>query len=273
MRSSSGGTPPEIVIIEATCAKSSQNTQNSICAPEAGWPPRQSRKAKMLRPAGHAPVTLPSKAAKNLAFAPVQGQVLGQDEVLLTRAAHRRTSADGEYDNLWHPSRAKWIGCEPNSAMLFLTEEQMPRSDLLISLVRAGRRGDRSLLQKAVEAIAAEERAKKHHVLADQLVGLLKEGGDNSVTEQQPKFNGALHGSTLVRGDAHAQLLVSGTPRGRDGRLRRVGGGANPGRTPPLARAGATEQGPPVRPARKRQDRAGRGTCRSDDGATCHSAL
>jgi AAA+ superfamily predicted ATPase len=70
----------------------------------------------------------------------------------------------------------------------------MPRSDLLLSLVRASRRGDRSLLQKTVEAIAAEERAKKHHVLADQLIGLLKESSDAPVSDQQAKFNGALHG-------------------------------------------------------------------------------
>ena len=33
----------------------------------------------------------------------MQGQVLGQDEVLLTRDAHCRTKADGEYDNLIDP--------------------------------------------------------------------------------------------------------------------------------------------------------------------------
>jgi hypothetical protein len=42
-------------------------TQNPICAPEAGWP-RQSRKAKMLSRVGYGPVTLPWKAARNLAL-------------------------------------------------------------------------------------------------------------------------------------------------------------------------------------------------------------
>jgi AAA+ superfamily predicted ATPase len=78
--------------------------------------------------------------------------------------------------------------------MIFLTEEQMPRSDLLLSLVRASRRGDRSLLQKTVEAIAAEERAKRHHVLADQLIGLLNETTDAPASEQPSKLNGAIHG-------------------------------------------------------------------------------
>ena len=45
----------------------------------------------------------------------------------------------------------------------------MARSDLLIKLVRAGRRGDRLLLKKTVEAIVTEERGKQHNVLADRL--------------------------------------------------------------------------------------------------------
>lgn len=46
---------------------------------------------------------------------------------------------------------------------------QMARSDLLVSLVKAGAAGDRSSLTSTVEAIVAEERAKSHHVLADKL--------------------------------------------------------------------------------------------------------
>lgn len=45
----------------------------------------------------------------------------------------------------------------------------MARSDLLVSLVRAGASGDRSSLVSTVEAIVAEERAKSHNVLADRL--------------------------------------------------------------------------------------------------------
>lgn len=45
----------------------------------------------------------------------------------------------------------------------------MARSDLLVSLVRAGASGDRSTLTTTVEALVAEERAKSHHVLADKL--------------------------------------------------------------------------------------------------------
>jgi SpoVK/Ycf46/Vps4 family AAA+-type ATPase len=45
----------------------------------------------------------------------------------------------------------------------------MARSDLLVSLVKAGASGDRSALTTTVEALVAEERAKSHHVLADKL--------------------------------------------------------------------------------------------------------
>ncbi|NTG36978.1 AAA family ATPase [Agrobacterium rhizogenes] len=45
----------------------------------------------------------------------------------------------------------------------------MARSDLLVSLVKAGASGDRSTLTTTVEAIVAEERSKSHHVLADKL--------------------------------------------------------------------------------------------------------
>jgi AAA+ superfamily predicted ATPase len=43
------------------------------------------------------------------------------------------------------------------------------RSDLLLSLVRAGLDGERDLFSKTVEAVIAEERSKSHHVLADSL--------------------------------------------------------------------------------------------------------
>jgi SpoVK/Ycf46/Vps4 family AAA+-type ATPase len=43
------------------------------------------------------------------------------------------------------------------------------RSDLLLSIVRAGATGDRNALRSSVEAIVAEERGKNHHILADRL--------------------------------------------------------------------------------------------------------
>lgn len=45
----------------------------------------------------------------------------------------------------------------------------MARSDLIVSLVRAGASGDRETLRTAAEALMAEERAKKHYIVADRL--------------------------------------------------------------------------------------------------------
>jgi len=53
----------------------------------------------------------------------------------------------------------------------------MARSDLLISLVKAGTAGDRALFRKTVEALIAEERAKKHDMLADRLAESLGSNG------------------------------------------------------------------------------------------------
>lgn len=53
----------------------------------------------------------------------------------------------------------------------------MARSDLIISLIRAGAAGDRTMLRSTAEALAAEERAKKHHIIADRIVGALQANG------------------------------------------------------------------------------------------------
>lgn len=46
----------------------------------------------------------------------------------------------------------------------------MARADLLLNLVKAAGHGDDVLMRRTVEAIAAEERAKRHDVLADRLL-------------------------------------------------------------------------------------------------------
>lgn len=53
----------------------------------------------------------------------------------------------------------------------------MARSDLLVSLVKAGTVGDRRGFRSAAEAIIAEERAKRHNVLADQLTSVIQVNG------------------------------------------------------------------------------------------------
>lgn len=63
----------------------------------------------------------------------------------------------------------------------------MARSDLLISLVKAGASGDQASARAAAEAIIAEERAKKHNVLADRLTGAMQANGRSPA----PAFMGA----------------------------------------------------------------------------------
>ena len=53
----------------------------------------------------------------------------------------------------------------------------MARSDLIVSLVRAGTAGDKRSFRRAAEAIIAEERAKHHNVLADRLTSLIQSNG------------------------------------------------------------------------------------------------
>lgn len=53
----------------------------------------------------------------------------------------------------------------------------MARSDLVVSLARAGSRNDRVLFRQTLEAIIAEERAKQHHVLARRLAEVLNTDG------------------------------------------------------------------------------------------------
>jgi AAA+ superfamily predicted ATPase len=68
----------------------------------------------------------------------------------------------------------------------------MARSDLLLSLVKAGNTGDQYLFRKAVEVLIAEERAKKHDVLANRLADELGKNG-SSAPERMPKLlNGAV---------------------------------------------------------------------------------
>jgi len=56
------------------------------------------------------------------------------------------------------------------------------RSDLLLNLIRAGATGDQLLFRKTVEAIAAEERAKQHHILADRLLENIRANANGTLT-------------------------------------------------------------------------------------------
>lgn len=70
----------------------------------------------------------------------------------------------------------------------------MARADLLIRLVQAGIRNDKTTFRKVVESIIADERGKQHKVLAEQLSGLLSvapfeqsaSSGNGTLTEFRP---------------------------------------------------------------------------------------
>jgi len=70
----------------------------------------------------------------------------------------------------WLPERTcvSTASCEPWWSAVGENCE-MARSDLLVALVRAGAYGDQTGFRRTVEALVAEERAKKHGILASEL--------------------------------------------------------------------------------------------------------
>ena len=79
----------------------------------------------------------------------------------------------------------------------------MARSDLLISLVKAGSSGDTARARSVTEAIIAEERAKRHNVLAERLSDAMR-------------VNGATGTATFIDpGRQQRQFLLELTPRKR----------------------------------------------------------
>lgn len=73
----------------------------------------------------------------------------------------------------------------------------MPRADLILNLVKAGSEGNRQLFRSTVEAIAAEERAKHHHQLADRLVSNLSSPDDTSRSPELVRTFDGGHGGLL----------------------------------------------------------------------------
>ncbi len=82
----------------------------------------------------------------------------------------------------------------------------MSRADLIVSLVKAGSQGDQQLLRTTVEAMAAEERAKRHHQLADKLEANLRGAGAKlRPAEVVRSFDGG-HGGLLYEVDPRRTL-------------------------------------------------------------------
>jgi SpoVK/Ycf46/Vps4 family AAA+-type ATPase len=66
----------------------------------------------------------------------------------------------------------------------------MASADLLIGLVKSGTTGDNSAFRRQVESLIADERAKKHGLLADRLTELLRNGTSHPI-QQRSVDNGA----------------------------------------------------------------------------------
>ena len=69
----------------------------------------------------------------------------------------------------------------------------MARADLLVSLLKAGSKGDQSNFQEVAENIIAEERDKKHYVLAERLAAVVRENGAASHSPNRVLDNGIAH--------------------------------------------------------------------------------
>jgi SpoVK/Ycf46/Vps4 family AAA+-type ATPase len=82
----------------------------------------------------------------------------------------------------------------------------MARSDLLISLVRAAAAGDREALKSTAEAIAADERAKNHHILADRLQRAL-----STVPVTPPSLTTSASSATAF----HREAIIEIEPKAR----------------------------------------------------------
>ena len=81
----------------------------------------------------------------------------------------------------------------------------MARADLILGLIRAGTRGDQVQFHKTVEALAAEERAKNHGILADRLLAQIET--NNGVIKHTEEL--------FSRQSANSLLFFESIPRRR----------------------------------------------------------
>jgi hypothetical protein len=99
-------------------------------------------------------------------------------------------------------------------------DSTMARADLLVRLVRSASRGDQPLFRKTVEAMAAEERAKQHHVLAGRLEESLRSNG-KKVPEGLHPF-GAASSPLLLEILPERRLEDLVLPAGVEGAIREL---------------------------------------------------
>ena len=74
----------------------------------------------------------------------------------------------------------------------------MARADLILNLVKAGARGDQAQFRKTVEALAADERAKNHGILADRLIAQLQQDSNGKPKPITPPSMQSLSGPLVA---------------------------------------------------------------------------
>lgn len=100
-----------------------------------------------------------------------------------TRIQHK--AADTFRAKIHSGARANNLKLAPNYSRVYAGEEAaMARSDLLIDLVEAERRGDRAKFRVLVEAVIAEERANQHHLVADRLSEFITTVGSSDLVQR-----------------------------------------------------------------------------------------
>jgi ATPase family associated with various cellular activities (AAA) len=104
--------------------------------------------------------------------------------------------------------------CDRRSARVGLAKraekkKPMARSDLLVALVKAGATGDRHLARTSAEALIADERGKKHNVLADRLSNAMRMPLNGSPQQQ------AAPQEPAARGPSTRDLFVDRIPQRR----------------------------------------------------------
>lgn len=74
----------------------------------------------------------------------------------------------------------------------------MARADLILNLIRAGIRDDQAQFQKTVEALAADERAKNHGILADRIIAQLQQDSNGRPRPLAPRPERPLSGPLVA---------------------------------------------------------------------------
>jgi len=65
----------------------------------------------------------------------------------------------------------------------------MARADILVSMVQSGMNSDMVSFRKSIEALIADEREKKHHILADKLARTIQNGAFINTTIKSVRIN------------------------------------------------------------------------------------